>query len=99
MPAQYAPFRVQIPRDTLRDIYLYAQDHPDLTMGDIVQQAVQSLFTKEAWQPRAEARVRSRRPGRRARPRCPQNIFVLLDDPNDEFASEPLALRPCLATG
>jgi hypothetical protein len=84
MPAQYAPFRVQIPRDTLREIYLYGQDRPDLTMGDIVQQAVRGLFTKEGWQPRSGARVRNRRPGRRMRARCPRDLFVLLEEPGDD---------------
>lgn len=57
-------------------------------MGDIVQQAVQGLFAKEAWQPRAEARVRSRRPGRRVRARCPRDLFVLLDDPIDNAVAD-----------
>lgn len=80
MPSRYTSFRAQIPSETLREIYLYAQDHPELTLGDIIGQAVQRLFTQEGWQPRPEARVRARRPGRRARPRCRRDVFVLIDD-------------------
>ena len=99
MPAQYAPFRVQIQRDTLRELYLYGQDHPEMTLGDIVQHAVRQLFEREGWQARSDARVRSRRPGRRARAHCPRDVFVLVDDPSDTPVQNMAAASPYLAMG
>jgi hypothetical protein len=97
MPAQYAPFRVQIQRDTLRELYLYGQDHPEMTLGDIVQHAVRQLFEQEGWQARPDARVRSRRPGRRARAHCPRDVFVLVEDPSNESVPITDAAKPCFA--
>jgi hypothetical protein len=80
MPTQYAPFRVQLPADTVRDIYLYAQDHPDMTLGEVVADALSRLWEDQRWCPRPGSRVRSRRPGRRPRQRFPRDLVVLIDD-------------------
>ena len=80
MASRYTTFRVQLPHDIVREIYLYAQDHPEMTMGDVIAQGLVQMWEGEQWRPRPDARVRPRKAGRRMRPACPRDLVVIVDD-------------------